>query len=1259
MGNTEEKKYFLKDNALTSVDDDFFRHQDVTNNIIKILETTNPPYNIAVIGKWGLGKSSLLNMVTKHIDSDKNHFMKIEINAWKYEKEVLAKVFLRQVRQGLFPEKSNQTTLEQFKEVVRDVLKEIKEVFSHPIVSVKRIFSKVGSTWGKYALIAVGYVVISFILYLIYKLIDFNLVSGLPTSIGTGVGLVITGYARNMAEIVCGPLLLILLTGIYEESKSSKNDFELKVPALGVEDYEIYLEREIEKKLETLPSSDRENFKIVIILDDLDRLSIPKMVEALDAIKMFIEYKNCIFIVPFDDAILKNAIEKKRINPLDDIGIQSELLLDKLFQYKVYLPQLLTHDIKKYSVELCKKQIPDFVQEYMNNDWKTFNDVLCHILIHNEIETPRQVKKIVNAFVSNVMIAYGRQNAGNTEPDFVTKKENIQMLAKISVLQADFNEFYDLLFVVDHAIEISLSAYQGKMKISDLPSELKKYFNITSKSNSFPKSALPLMNFLISTNRYQVDSIYPYLYMAMDDISIKTGSKRQQEFRKVLLSRNIVAAREQLKEIPDLIDVASYILNDENDLEDITNTFFTAIGVYDLVVPNQDLIKAISKVCEEVIEWIDEADEDSLNYENILEMYKVAGYEERQELSRLLQFCLLSSNSNQILNKTEVFVSNYDNLDTGLKEAFYRYIDYILAEKLIDVKSFISLIRENSLEYNQEWSMTYYQYLIDVISENGDFSVENIAELEGVYNYITTDNTADTVFRKLEPLFGATNLSSFFLRILKLEVGKLIKKDTISKLIEKQMETENTINEDDAEINPLLVEITYKVDVEKVQMFDMYFKRFVHEKIFPTIINNYCKNNDISLINFSIEAFIEYLFDNISLDTEEILSELIKLFDDSQIESLKKKIEEEMAYSASKSTYLPIGNIINIFSKQYFDKIKPVFSKWTTHINTYGPTIAYMDFLLDMTNHVIEHFDDSNISTLFDVVKKFAEGKLSDAGINIICNMGPYISDNNYSKIISTLCKKATLQTSVSLFYFMDSRWHIIKEQQDYDDYCRIAVMTTQNERYINDVIQKLGRQFEFVGYSTLKNLFVNMVNTEANISDETIAAMAKLIDGEDIEGVAKLFFELFANIEYNEKTHNVFKQCKNNSIKTISEYVRTVPEEYKAEKIMTLLDVILYFEDKNLYAEMAELALILIDKIQTEDENAEFVDILIRINKESYKGQRKLYGPIYAKLFEKTSSLELKQKLAIKAKEVSLFKDVKISLSTEKSQTEWLNYAK
>ena len=46
------KKYFLKDQSLDNVDDDQFRYQDFANNLRRIVECNETPFNVAVIGKW-------------------------------------------------------------------------------------------------------------------------------------------------------------------------------------------------------------------------------------------------------------------------------------------------------------------------------------------------------------------------------------------------------------------------------------------------------------------------------------------------------------------------------------------------------------------------------------------------------------------------------------------------------------------------------------------------------------------------------------------------------------------------------------------------------------------------------------------------------------------------------------------------------------------------------------------------------------------------------------------------------------------------------------------------------------------------------------------------------------------------------------------------------------------------------------------------------------------------------------------------------
>ena len=93
MSNPKSKKYFVKDESLHGVDNDMFNYADISKILDDIVETNTPPFNVAVIGKWGLGKSSLINLVTDRYKKNPKNYLVQEINAWKYEKESLRKVF--------------------------------------------------------------------------------------------------------------------------------------------------------------------------------------------------------------------------------------------------------------------------------------------------------------------------------------------------------------------------------------------------------------------------------------------------------------------------------------------------------------------------------------------------------------------------------------------------------------------------------------------------------------------------------------------------------------------------------------------------------------------------------------------------------------------------------------------------------------------------------------------------------------------------------------------------------------------------------------------------------------------------------------------------------------------------------------------------------------------------------------------------------------------------------------------------------------
>ncbi|MGR5952574.1 P-loop NTPase fold protein [Bacillus paranthracis] len=85
---------------------------------------------------------------------------------------------------------------------------------------------------------------------------------------------------------------------------------QLVKPVETADEYEELFKEEIEK----YKKKNSRFQKLIVIVDDLDRLSPRKVVDALDAIKAFVDVDECIFIVACDENILIQALEKEKLN---------------------------------------------------------------------------------------------------------------------------------------------------------------------------------------------------------------------------------------------------------------------------------------------------------------------------------------------------------------------------------------------------------------------------------------------------------------------------------------------------------------------------------------------------------------------------------------------------------------------------------------------------------------------------------------------------------------------------------------------------------------------------------------------------------------------------------------------------------------------------------------------------------------------------------------------------------------------------------
>ena len=85
--NEKNKKYFIKDEELTSIDQDRLSAKDIVKNLKLIIDNTKPPFSIAVTGKSGVGKSSVINLLTKQYEKN-DEFNVNKINIWKKEESL-------------------------------------------------------------------------------------------------------------------------------------------------------------------------------------------------------------------------------------------------------------------------------------------------------------------------------------------------------------------------------------------------------------------------------------------------------------------------------------------------------------------------------------------------------------------------------------------------------------------------------------------------------------------------------------------------------------------------------------------------------------------------------------------------------------------------------------------------------------------------------------------------------------------------------------------------------------------------------------------------------------------------------------------------------------------------------------------------------------------------------------------------------------------------------------------------------------------
>ena len=201
---------------------------------------------------------------------------------------------------------------------------------------------------------------------------------------------------------------------------------------------------------------------LVVLIDDLDRCSPERIIENLEAIKLFLNVENTAFVIGADPRIVRHAISWKYKD--HDGGVEDEAptivtdYLEKLIQYPYRLPRLSPAEIETYMALLfCKAHLSDdlfksavsacddqrakdrysvfgysAVEGAVTNDGKAdplpsdlvnalvFSAGAAPLITEGLKGNPRQVKRFLNAFVLRKKLAEVA-NLTNINDDILVK----------------------------------------------------------------------------------------------------------------------------------------------------------------------------------------------------------------------------------------------------------------------------------------------------------------------------------------------------------------------------------------------------------------------------------------------------------------------------------------------------------------------------------------------------------------------------------------------------------------------------------------------------------------------------------------------------------------------------------------------------------------------------------------------------------------------------------------------------------------------
>lgn len=499
MASPDKNKMYLTDNPINSEEEDSFGHAEYVDSLSETILNVDPPWHIGIFGEWGSGKSSIIKLLDNRIQegAEFENILCIEFDAWAHAEDSVRTELLLELDQKI-GQKTNSGESDGVlgEDEITGRLYDVQE--EEEISEPDGVKQRIKGVWQENPVLTTIFVLLGVAAVLLEN----------------------EGYSTQASVVVTG-LLLPVLGYILKQLDTVARTIQRKF---------LYPRKEWTGAYQRIFNSiieEADAEKVVISVDNLDRCESQTAYEVLVSLKTFLENDRCIYLIPCDDKALESHLNA--INQDDYFGNtrNEREFLRKFFQTHIRIPPFQTEYVEEYA------------QEQNQELKKSFDEETIDIVANAHFENPRRIKHSINRLVSLRSIAREREAEEILSPGRIT--DNTPFLAKVSVLEEDFPEFYNELLEDPYLLEDVHSYFNNDIHDSD------EERRIESKIDADDRGESRLEAFLRSTRRVTAQNIRPFLSLAEQPYS--SGLDSSDEIMRYLKTGHTSKLQEQIEDI--------------------------------------------------------------------------------------------------------------------------------------------------------------------------------------------------------------------------------------------------------------------------------------------------------------------------------------------------------------------------------------------------------------------------------------------------------------------------------------------------------------------------------------------------------------------------------------------------------------------------------------------------------------------------------------------------------------------------------------